>query len=58
MIPPPVIWIAWAPAGTWSSGPAVVSDPDMAEQYRGMGWTVEGPYIYNGAPVNPEPEYP
>lgn len=43
-----VIWIAKAPPGTTSSGPAVCYKPSEADQYRQIGWIVKGPYILVG----------
>jgi hypothetical protein len=33
-------WLAEAPAGTPSSGPAVAWSEQTADEYRRMGWTV------------------
>lgn len=41
-----VHWIATAPTGVMSTGPAVTFDPKQAQKYREMGWTVEGPYFH------------
>jgi hypothetical protein len=44
------VWIAYAPPGVWSSGPAVVTDLAGIDterhlaSYRKMGWEVHGPY--------------
>lgn len=39
------IWIANAPAGTPSSGPATTTNKGVADEYREMGWSVEGPCV-------------
>lgn len=49
------VWVAEAPAGTWSQGPAVIYDfpegdvydysDSIVAQYKEMGWTVRGPYV-------------
>lgn len=51
------VWIAEAPAGTWSTGPSVCwdlpgvdSEPESVRAYRRMGWTVHGPYVLQEAP--------
>lgn len=49
------LWVAEAPVGQWSSGPAVVYEPETADQYRAMGWTVRGPYALQEAPPSPPP---
>lgn len=50
---PSRFYLAYAPAGVWSSGPSVIPagepDPesfygDLLEIYRNMGWDVEGPF--------------
>lgn len=49
------IWLAWAPAGTWSSGPLVIydlNDPQVTiAEYEAVGWSVIGPYDYVGPPA-------
>ena len=39
------LWVALAPTGVWSSGPAVCWDEQTMEAYKDMGWTIEGPYV-------------
>lgn len=39
------IWIAHAPSGVPSSGPAVITAADDAAEYAAMGWEVSGPYV-------------
>jgi hypothetical protein len=43
------IWLAAAPAGTWSTGDAVISDfGDVTATlalYEKMGWKITGPYV-------------
>lgn len=54
------IYLALAPPGVWSSGPVVVGGEtteladDAAKAWRGMGWTVLGPY----APLSDCPAQP
>jgi hypothetical protein len=44
---PDVYWIAWAPPGVVSTGPAAISQVETMTKYRDeMGWTVEGPYFH------------
>lgn len=38
-------WLADAPPGVPSQGTAVAWKPEVAEQYRAMGWTVVGPFV-------------
>jgi hypothetical protein len=41
-----VIWIAEAPDGVVSTGPAVVRTVEGKQKYEAMGWTIEGPYYH------------
>lgn len=42
-----IIWIARAPTGVVSSGPAVIIEVETMVKYRDeMGWRVEGPYYH------------
>jgi hypothetical protein len=39
------LWIAYAPTGVPSPGPAVCRLQHVADEYRRMGWEVKGPYV-------------
>lgn len=39
------LWIAWAPLGVPSTGPAITFVERTAQNYRDMDWRVEGPYV-------------
>lgn len=49
-------WIAWAPAGVPSTGPAVVYTAGAANVWRAAGWTVHGPYVLETPGTLDEPE--
>lgn len=47
---PTTVWLAYAPPGEWSSGPAVLSFPSQVGEWKEIGYEVYGPYDLRDSP--------